>query len=406
MESILFLIGAIATVALIINNVARTALRQHSVRLIEIGLAFFAVLMPASALIVENVNDPAFDTLEQAVFLLVIPLAISHLGLTIVESFRKQGLRSSRGLLGLGTAVLLALTTTYNFVALNASLSASDRDVRPTPVNETDTRDPCTVAGERLAFELLDVLENATGREIEPLLEAAATDGSLSLAALTEANGNDPGDLIQELNGLVGDGIRDLLALECLGQAQATAALGLSRTLIRRIVLDDFNSLQIFISNFAGNAEGETAADLSEAELQATRVALLDAIPDNITEPPSPTPTFTPSRTPSPTPTRTPFPTQSATPTRQRFVTATPTLTPTLPTPCLGTAYFNVNMRDAPSLEEGEILLTIPFDAVFPIYGPNEDRTWWYGQYEGEVGWISDEFIGTPRICDDLPVQD
>jgi hypothetical protein len=60
-------------------------------------------------------------------------------------------------------------------------------------------------------------------------------------------------------------------------------------------------------------------------------------------------------------------------------------------------------MRTLPDLEEGDVILTIPFESVFSVFAPNEDKTWWFGQYEGESGWISAEFIALTSACDDLP---
>jgi uncharacterized protein YgiM (DUF1202 family) len=104
--------------------------------------------------------------------------------------------------------------------------------------------------------------------------------------------------------------------------------------------------------------------------------------------------------------TRTPFPTLSPTPTRERYVSPTPTLTPTLPDPCIASADFNVNMRDYPSLEDTQVLQTIEFGTVFSVFAPNEDQTWWYAQYDGVAGWISEEFISVTAPCLDLPPRD
>jgi hypothetical protein len=60
-------------------------------------------------------------------------------------------------------------------------------------------------------------------------------------------------------------------------------------------------------------------------------------------------------------------------------------------------------MRDYPSLEDSNVLVTIPFESVITIYAPNEDRTWWYGLYEGQVGWVSGEYMRLSPVCNELP---
>ncbi len=404
MELSLFLIGAIATVLFIINNLARTALRQRTLKLSEIALAFFVVLLPAAALVVNNLDEADFDVLEQITFLIVIPLVILHIGLTIVELFRPQRLKQSRGLLGLGTALLLIIASaSYNLISLNAQLGTVDQNVRPTPVNSLSQRDPCAVAFEQLFIGIFQQIADATGLTVEGLLTAAEEDPSISIALLVEDNGGDPQQLIDEVISNTQTVIReDLLARGCLTQVQATGAIALLRGQIPGFITDDFSTLLQTFEQFAED-EGEV---VSPEDQVATREALVAFLEQEPTELPTITPTLTPSRTPTVTPTRTPRATLSPTPTVPRFVTATPTLTPTLPTPCIASADFNVNMRDFPDLEEGEIILTIPFEATITIYGPNDDQSWWFGLYEGETGWISTEFISLTQACFDLPPRE
>lgn len=401
MELSLFLIGAISAVLFIINNLARTALRQRTLKLSEIGLAFFVVLLPAAALVVNNLDTADFDILEQTTFLIVIPLVIVHIGLTIVELFRPQRLKQSRGILGIGAAILLIIaTSSYNLVSLNAQLSTVDQNIRPTPVNSLSQRDPCDVAFEQLFIGIFQEIATATGLTIEELFVAAEDNPDISIAVLVEENGGNPQQLIDDIIFGVQTGLReDLLGRGCLNQVEATAAIAFLRGQIPGFITDDFSSLLQTFQQFAPQ-EGEVVSLEDQA---ATREALVAFLEQEPTELPTITPTSTPSRTPTVTPTRTPRATLSPTPTVPRFVTSTPTLTPTLPNPCIASADYNVNMRDLPDLEEGDVLLTIPFDSTITIYGPNEDQTWWYGLYDGETGWISAEFITLTNACSDLP---
>lgn len=401
MEFFLFLIGAIATVLFIVNNVARTAMRQREIKFSEITLGFFVVLMPAVALIQDNLENPAFDALEQATFLLIIPLTILSFGLTIVESFRPQRLKFSRGIFGIGLAILLAFSAfSYNFLSLTAELSALERNVRPTPVNITDGRDPCEVAFEAIFLQLINDIIDATGLSVEELLIRIENDPTLSISTLVEENGGEPIPLIRQSIEDVTTGVRDLLTRGCIEQGAATAFISGAPLLIPRFFTDDFASLLELANQQGADIEVE---ELNQTQVAETRIAIVNFLEREPSPLPTITPTYTPSRTPTPTVTRTPRPTESSTPTRVRFVTDTPTATATLPNPCIATTSFNVNMRDFPDLEDTEVLIVIPFETVITVFAPNEDGTWWYAQYENEVGWISDEFIRTTSACNDLP---
>lgn len=399
MELLLYLIGAAATLLLILNNIARTALRHKELRLIEIGLAFFAVLLPASALLVDNLSDALFDNLESLMLLLIIPMAILSIGLTVVEAFRPQRLRQSRGLLGLGVAALLALTSFgYNIIALNAQNTALQGVALPTPVNARLGADPCEAAFNQLFIGLINDIAAETGLSLEELFSTIEAQPDLSIAELIEANGGNPAAYLTDLITEMQTAIRDLLARGCIEAGQATTILGSLPFFLPNVIYGDFSQFQDF---FAQDAD----PNLSPTDVQETRVALLATLNQEPSPLPTLTATPTASRTPSPTPTRTPRPMPSATNTLAPFITSTATLTPTLPNPCLATTSFNVNLRSYPDLEESDVLATIPFESVLTIYAPNADKTWWYGLYEGQVGWISAEFIRLSSACDALPAR-
>ena len=401
MQLVIYAIGAGSLLLFIVNNVIQTIRRRKEIGFWELTLAFFVALMPSIALIIDNTDDAAFSTLEQATFLLVIPLAITHIALTVVESFRPQGIRQSRGLLGIGLAILLALASvSYSFISIQAELRTVDQNPRPTPVNNLDQRDPCVVAGEDLIRELVNDLLGATGLTLSEALTRIEDDPSLSIAILVENNGLDADQFIRDTASEVVVAIEELLSRGCLTTTEATAARFAVPGLVRQAVTNDFD---VLLNQFAPDDTAEQIEALSPTDIVATRQALEDFLAANPTELPTVTPTYTPSNTPTPTVTRTPRPTDSPTPTRIRFQTATPTLTPTLPNPCIAQANFNVNMRTLPDLDDGDVILTIPFESVITVYAPNPDETWWYGLYDGEVGWVSGEFIALADACFDLP---
>jgi hypothetical protein len=112
------------------------------------------------------------------------------------------------------------------------------------------------------------------------------------------------------------------------------------------------------------------------------------------------TPTANATATPTLRPTHSPTPT----PTRFRFVTRTPEPTPTLPTPCLALTDYNVNLRAEPDME-GEILAVVSYNTTVALFGRSANSTWWFGEHDGQAGWLLGEFLSLSASCAELPVR-
>jgi hypothetical protein len=406
-----YIVGAICAILFILNNVVRTILRHKRIRLIEILLAFLVVGLLGIGLLIDNQSNARFDLVEQLTLLILIPLTITSVGLIVIESLRPQRLKQSRGILGMGMAVLLVLATlTFNVFSLVVEQSSSGVARRPTPVNSTPSfLDPCsqeTIANQATT-RFFAIISQETGLEREALLEAFAEDGSVSVATLVTRNGNNPDDTIAKLNAYVDELLLGLVTDECIPPIARPLALTQITPIIEDAVYNDFDTLIQGLSGLGGGNQAEVVegeATPNAQQLQATRAALIAQIPTEDIRPTS-TPTLTPTitLTPTPTVTKTPLPTLSPTATRERFVTATPTATPTLPNPCLATADFNVNLRDLPNTDTSAVLANIPFNTSFAVYAPNADQTWWYAEYNGQAGWVKDEFVTVTRNCLALP---
>jgi hypothetical protein len=151
-------------------------------------------------------------------------------------------------------------------------------------------------------------------------------------------------------------------------------------------------------------------ADYAFAAVQPTSTPLIivSGSAEITSEPGADPVTSTPSRTPTPTatvtssPTRRPTAVATVTPTRYQFVTRTPLPTATLPSPCLALANFNLNLRAQPEAD-AEVLATIPFNNTITLFGRSADSIWWYGEYEGDAGWVKGEFLALSTSCDALP---
>lgn len=402
-----FIVGAVCALLLIVNNVVRTLLAHKRIRFSELALAFLAFCLLLAGLLADNLRSARFDLQEQMTLLVVIPLLITSLALIVVEVATRRRLRQSRGVLGVGMALmLLAAAFSYNIVSLVIEQSSTSLVRRPTPVNSTPSYlDPCSqeAIGSQATASFFALISQETGLTRDELADRFAADGSLSVAALVRANGRNPQALIDQLNAYIDELLLNLVADRCIPPIARPLALSQIEPIIADAVYDNFDTLIQGLSSLGGQSAAPGPATLPPAALESTRRALIAQIP-TIDIRPTATPTLTPTITPTPSPTttRTPLPTLTPSPTRQRFATATPTATATLANPCQATADFNVNLRDFPALEGTTVLLRIPFASVFDVFAPNEGRTWWYAEYEGQRGWVSDEFISVTGACYDL----
>jgi hypothetical protein len=134
-------------------------------------------------------------------------------------------------------------------------------------------------------------------------------------------------------------------------------------------------------------------------------------IPPTLTPTPSPTLTFTPGPTPTSTPTFAPTPQATETSTPTVLPTETPTLTPTVtptfnpsatpsatPLTAVLTYPFGTNLRTAPSLDAA-VLDVLPEGTVVILLDglvETEDFTWQEVLVDGQIGWLSAEFLEAP----------
>lgn len=385
-----------------------TLFNRDKIGRLAIFFAFLTTITITVAVVFSTQADrsPTFNLVERTALGTALMLAIMSLFLLLREIFRPQRLKQSRGLLGIGVSLLITLSGgVTQFIAIY--LDQPETTVRlPTPVNalanaEAAANDPCEGPpgggnGEDFFQPILAAAQEETGLSEDELVEQLFGEGRVSVAELVEDNGGDFNRMLAATVDTLTAAIEQQVADGCITRTAATTQIASLPLFIRVALTTDFNTLQ--------RRFDPDVAEISDAQLYATRtsIAQTQAVATS-------TPTLVPSATPTPTATntatRTPLPTLSATPTRERYQSPTPTLTPTLPNPCLARANFNVNMRDFPSLEDTEVLLTIPFEAVFPVYASNEDQSWWYGQYEATAGWISAEFIGLTDACNNLPIR-
>ena len=102
-----------------------------------------------------------------------------------------------------------------------------------------------------------------------------------------------------------------------------------------------------------------------------------------------------------PTVTRQPLPTITPTPTRRAYIPPTPTITPDAPPvhqECDGSVNSNLNLREDADLN-ATVLAIIPLGQTIQLYGVNEEKTWWFTEFDGNTGWVYGEFLTVDDIC-------
>lgn len=418
---------------------------------LDLLLIFIVVLAPFTALVAGGMDGEPDGLIGGAALALAGGLFVSGLVIMLIEALRPPRLRGSRGILMLGAALLLGMSSfavpfMSVYIALPAAV-ASDVAMFNTPVNVTGqptpratesvgTLDPTQVALatqeyfrpilEDLFNDIYAIVGQETGLELDAIL--VALDEGESIAQLVEANQGDLDGVIKDITVRVRETVVALTQQGIIPRGQAALFLSQLEFGVRLSVENDVRTL---LNRFGGGDAGATGEQRVEGDASndstATEVASAGtAEPTSgslfafltVTTTPkgngaelvsqSPTTTPPPTVTQSPTvtasPSRTPRPTATPTNTRALFVRPTATSTPTLPSPCVALMNFNVNMRREPNLE-AELVLTIPYETAVTLFGRDEDAEWWFAEYEGEGGWISDEFITATSSCDKLPVR-
>jgi hypothetical protein len=389
---LLLTIGGVFALIFILNVLIRTLRRGERITFADTLLAFMALLVPLAALVVDNLDTVMLDTVESGALVLAGVLFVFSLLITIIEVFRPQRLRASRGVFGLGMGALLAISAlAVPYLAVYVYEAAKPPPL-PTPINVTPNADDQRF---RAFFaSILQIVAEETGLDSGVVLEQLRNE-RLSVEQLVAANGGDFEVVVQRITDLMYAQIEALVDDGRITPVQAAGAILLIPNLVRTSLSNDLDSLQQFFNR------GQPTPSPREATEDAATFEAFFTVTATYTATPSPTFTATPTATAS----RTPRPTASPSATRQRYLTRTPTLTPTLPNPCLAVMNYNVNLRTAPNLD-AELVTTIPFETAVTVFGRSEDSQWWFVNYNGQAGWVKGEFIILSASCQDLPVRE
>lgn len=376
--------GGLFALLFVVNNILQILRGKQELKWWGTAFAFLAAIITLVALIQNQMLDNPDPAVSQGAAGIAVLIIVTGLLILIPESRREErNLVQSRGILGIGTGILLILATfTVPFISAFLAVPLDSpvdvaANAQNTAANVEEDQDT------RAYLNLIESISSTTGIETADLLVDLTGDTALA-------------DLIADNDG-------DVTAVleSALNATRADVEAGIAAGTIPR--LDG----TLLLTNLEADlrAKLNSRIESNQMETLAPIILATSTHTPTATEPFTPTPTFTitPSRTP--TLTRTPRPTESPTPARQLFSTRTPTLTPTLPDPCLATVDFNLNLRSEPDVETSEVLAVIPFDTAVPVFAANDDRTWWYVRYDDQAGWVDGEFISRTAACDDLPVR-
>jgi len=389
MGLLLAVFGGFFALLFILNNFFQTARGKARLGFIGTSLAFITVGVSLWGLI-ENQSGATPQSLINRIIIAIAAAVILTGLLILIFEFRRspRNLIQSRGILGMGIGILL-LVSMFTVPFLSAyfyvlpDTPAISAVSSPTPLaNSTQSADSALQEQfTRFFRNIFQIVGETTGLDNQQMVNELNQDG-MTVAKLIENNEGDMDEVVKDVIDLTRVQIQTLMSEGQVNRLQGALIL---------------SNLEFFIRTAISRPiEPDRLDDLSNL-LMATEAPTLT---EEFTITPAPTLT----NTPTPTLTRTPRPSPSATATRERFATRTPTLTPTLPNPCLALVDYNLNVRAAPNFES-EVLMVIPFNSTITLFARSQDSAWWLTTYEGQEGWVSREFIRVSDSCAELPIR-
>ncbi|MBL8133385.1 MAG: hypothetical protein JNL42_16110 [Anaerolineae bacterium] len=403
-----------------LNNLLKTIFRRQAVGFFDLLLIFGGTLVPLAALIVANLVETPDPMIARGVLIIAGGMAAAHLLIALLEVFRPQRLRGSRGMLGIFSALLLAFSAIYvPFLAVYFSLT-----VEATPVSgvaaptdsasatpQADVEDEAVSSAQEARFaEMFRVIFGfvADETDLNELEIVDRLEAGTPLAKIITDNGGDVDRVVHQIAEVTRQVIRESAARGQINPVQAALAVSQMETFVRFLINSD-------ITRLADRMGGEPDPQATRPSLRALFETPQAALPAANETPPVPTgtaiatetPTALPSATPTAMPTRTPIPTREPTATRFAFATRTPTITPTPVRPCLASVEYNLRLRAAPDYDS-ETLLVIPFGTAVELVGrggaSENGAYWWRAIYEGVDGWLDGGYMIVSRACDALPL--
>ncbi|MDX2078209.1 MAG: SH3 domain-containing protein [bacterium] len=413
---LLLLAGFFATIYGLMSLIR--ALRKNAkIAFIDLILVFMMALLPLVAVVNDNRANTQFGLIEIGSAILGIGMIIGGIVVMLLELRRPDRLKQSRGILGMGTGILLLVMIFITFNTARVQLQAELASL-PTPTaGATQTFEEL---GEVIFTDILNIISQETGGLAEEFI-LEQLDAGVTLRQLINDNGGNVEVVVQGLTDTMTGYFKQLAAEGRIEATQATAAIGSMGFFVRLSLDRDFSGFleQLEQGGGAVNRTPLPAIQTERAILALTATSTITATAEAVvmltSTPPAtatsrpPVVTFTPiapTRTPIVLATPAPLSTFLITPTQTPNPdnTATPTISaPTSAIPCLVVMNFNVNLRETPTTD-GRILVSIPFETTVFGIGRNADSTWWQVQYEDLSGWVFADIVTVTSTCRNLPI--
>lgn len=128
---LLLLAGAFFAVVLILNAVIQTIRKQTRIGFWQTLLTFLVVLLPVLALVGNRLSETPLQLVATVALGLAALVVVPNLILLLFELRRPERLKQSRGVMGIGAGVLVALSTLT--VPLSADVAFTAAQPTPTP---------------------------------------------------------------------------------------------------------------------------------------------------------------------------------------------------------------------------------------------------------------------------------
>jgi hypothetical protein len=398
---ILLASGVFFAALLLLNNVLKTIFRAEKVGFIDLLLAFLVTLVTLAGLIINNTVETPDAFVERGALWLALAVVGFSLFIALLEIFRPQRLKGSRGLLGIFSGLLLTISTfTVPFVAIYFAITpnttATTAQNQSQATEEPEATDELVERTERFNT-LFRAVRQVIAEEIEVDVVTVFTqlDEGKPLAEIVAENGGSVERVVERISDIMQIGIREAARTGEMNPIQAALLVSQMDNLIHLAVYTD-------LTDFGGRFGGPTPTGTRPSLL--TLLTETPAAPDKAS---AATATMQPTFTVIPTLTNsdTPRPTRTPTATRFHFSTRTPTSTPTPVTPCLASVQYNLRLRALPD-PESDTLLVIPYTTTVELYGRSADSTWWLTIIDGQSGWVDGAYLMLSGACSTLPTLD
>lgn len=383
---LLLVSGGLFALLFMLNAIVHTIRRTERIGFLDTLLAFLTTLVLLAAMIANHMQETPLRLADRAVAGIALVTLLFSVMIAIAEWRRPQRLRQSRGVLGIGSGILILISMLT--VPFAAAYFVTPTPIMPTAVANVTTATPSGQARALSVFNtVVQIVADETSLGADTIVSRLQS--GETIAHLVEENGGDLDTVVDRITTIISDQVRALTAEQRMTQAASALALSQMEFIVWLAVNQPLDS-ERFDRLLNGSSEASSAESATGTPARATHTPAVG---------PSATSTASPARVVTATPTRTPLPT--ATSTRPPILSPTPA--PTLPD-CQIVMNYNVNLRAAPDFA-AQVLLTIPFNTSVSGVGRSQDATWWLVGYEGQAGWVSNDYVAADSRCSELPAQ-